>query len=114
MRQLGCNDREYSETDEFAHESRLRNFILSSCVGLEQFDERYCCAYFAAFPIAVLDSQELVTGPLPGRDEETAGWKSGNPKSGDSRISTAPATQGNKAESENQNPSAKLLPMCPL
>ncbi len=91
--------------------------LIGEHVGLEQLDERYWCMYFAAFPIPVFDGQELVTGPLPAMAEEMGGWKSGNPKSGDSQIPTAPATIANPssgAENKNQNPSAKVLPMCPV
>ena len=61
-------------------------------VGLEALDERYWCVYFGACPIALFDSVELTTGPLPAVEQDMGGWKSGNPKNGDSQIPTAPAT----------------------
>jgi transposase InsO family protein len=96
----------------------LSETLIGEHVALQQLDERYWCVYFAAFPIALFDSAELSTEPLPVmKDQDMGGWKSGNPKTGDSQISTAPATaamQANEAENKKQNPSAKVLPMCPV
>ena len=48
----------------------LSETLAGERVGLEPVDERYWCVYFADFPIAWFDSQELATGPLPAEESE--------------------------------------------
>lgn len=74
----------------------LSKTLAGERVALEPLDERFWCVYFAQFPIAIFDSEELVSGPLPVLEEEQRPWKSGNLESGDSQIPTAttPTTVG--------------------
>lgn len=69
----------------------LTKALAGERVGLEALDDRYWCVYFAAFPIALLDSAEARIYPLPAVEECDGQWKSGNLKTGDSQIPTAPA-----------------------
>ena len=71
-----------------------RNVFLSEVldgerIGLEPVDDRYYRVYLASFPIALFDSQQRCMRNLP---KQEGGGNDGNPKTGDSHISTAPAT----------------------
>jgi transposase InsO family protein len=43
----------------------LSKVLAGERIGLEQIDDRYWCVLFASLPIAWLDTQKLVIGPLP-------------------------------------------------
>lgn len=70
----------------------LSETLAGERVGLEPVDERYCCVYFAAFPIAWFDRVERHVEALPAAEDRVGGWKSGNLKTGDSQIPTAATT----------------------
>ncbi len=74
------------------HDLFLSKALAGERIGLEPLDDRFWCVYFAAFPIAVLDDEELAVGPLPATEEEPGRWKSGNLNDGDSQIPTATTT----------------------
>ena len=74
------------------HDLFLSKALAGERVGFEPLDDRFWCVYFAAFPIAVLDDEELAVGPLPATEEKPGRWKSGNLNDGDSQIPTATTT----------------------
>jgi transposase InsO family protein len=79
----------------------LSEVLAGEPVGLEQLDERYWCVYFATFPIAVFDSEELTILSLPEIKEENRRRKSGNLNGRDSQIPSATtATTGNMFSDE--------------
>ncbi len=73
------------------HDVFLSETLAGERVGLEPWDERYWCVYFATFPLAVLDNDEFVIAPVPTAEDRDWLWKSGNPNTGDSQIPTATA-----------------------
>jgi len=52
------------------YEFFLSETLAGERVGLEQLDERYWCVYFAKFPLACVDSEEMALYPLPAKEHE--------------------------------------------
>jgi transposase InsO family protein len=98
------------------HDVFLTKALAGERIGLEPVEEDYWCVYFAGFPLALFDSEALHLEPLPASEDEIGGWKSGNPKTGDSQIPTAATatTTTFSREDEAPNTGANVLPMCPV
>ena len=82
----------------------LTETLAGEGIGLEPIDDGYWCVYFAAFPIALFDSEALAVEPLPESEKEIGGWKSGNLKTGDSQIPPAATATAGSLSRENKQP----------